>query len=86
VRRAAVSIPSNAAEGHGVKQDRWSLRHVSTAIGSSLELETQLEATVRLNYVSRDQAAPLFDTVDRVQKILYGMRRKRLADLGISAG
>lgn len=86
MRRAAVSIPSNVAEGHGVKQGRWALRHVSTAIGSALELETQLEASVRLKYLTRDQALPLFETLDRAQKLLYGMRRRKMADLGISAG
>jgi four helix bundle protein len=44
MRRAALSIPSNVAEGQGVVKPRWSLRYVVNAIGSSLELETQLEA------------------------------------------
>ena len=85
MRRASVSIPSNVAEGHGVKMPRWSLRHISTAIGSSLELETQLEASVRLGFVSRERTKALADGLDRVQKLLYGMRRKRLGQVGVSA-
>ena len=85
MRRASVSIPSNVAEGHGVGMPRWSLRYISTAIGSSLELETQLEAAVRLGFVSRDRTKALRDSLDRVQKLLYGMRREKLRRIGISS-
>jgi four helix bundle protein len=84
MRRAAVSIPSNVAEGQGVVKPRWSLRHVVTASGSSLELETQLEAAVRLHFVPRDRTKALADTLDRVQKLLYGMRREKLRRIGVS--
>src|SRR4051812_27013829 len=83
MRRASLSIPSNVAEGDGVFMPRWSLRYVVTAIGSSLELDTQLEAAVRLKFVSREQAKPLADSIDRVQKLLYGMRRDKLRRIGI---
>ena len=86
MRRAAVSIPSNVAEGKGVSQPRWSLRHIRTAIGSSLELETQLEVAIRLSFVSRDRAKTLADNLDRVQKLLYGMRRDRLSRIGAVVG
>jgi four helix bundle protein len=84
MRRASLSIPSNVAEGQGVDRPRWSLRYIRTAIGSSLELETQLEAAVRLTYVSRERAKALADSIDRVQKLLYGMRRERLGRIGAS--
>jgi four helix bundle protein len=83
MRRASLSIPSNVAEGDGVGLPRWSLRHIITAIGSSLELETQLEASVRLKYASRERTKALADSIDRVQKLLYGMRRDRVRRLGI---
>jgi four helix bundle protein len=82
MRRASVSIPSNVAEGYGVAMPRWSLRHIGTAIGSSLELETQVEAAVRLGFVPRERTASLADCLDRVQKLLYGMRRERLRRIG----
>jgi four helix bundle protein len=84
MRRASMSIPFNVAEGQGVEKPRWSLRYVRTAIGSSLELETQLEAAIRLKFVSRDRARALADSLDRVQKLLYGMRREKLQRLGMS--
>ena len=86
MRRAAVSVPSNVAEGQAVKMPRWSLRHVVTAIGSATELETQLEAAVRLRFISRERAQPLADSLDRVQKLLYGLRRERLGHSGIGVG
>jgi four helix bundle protein len=59
---------------------------VRTAIGSSLELETQLEAAVRLKFVSRERARKLAETIDRVQKLLYGMRRDKLRRIGAVTG
>jgi len=85
MRRASLSIPSNVAEGHGVGKPRWSLRYVSTAIGSSLELETQLEGAVRLGFVSRDRTKDLAESIDRVQKLLYGMRREKLRRIKAAA-
>ena len=84
MRRASMSVPSNVAEGQAVRAPRWSLRHVVTAIGSATELETQLEAAIRLRFVSRDRARELASSIDRVQKLLYGMRRERQLRLGIS--
>jgi four helix bundle protein len=84
MRRAAVSVPSNVAEGQAVKMPRWSLRHVVTAIGSATELETQLEAAIRLRFISRERAQPLADSLDRLQKLLYGLRRERSGRLGVS--
>jgi four helix bundle protein len=85
MRRAAVSVPSNVAEGQAVKAPRWSLRHIVTAIGSATELETQLEAAIRLRFISRERAQPLADMIDRLQKLLYGLRRERLGRLGVAA-
>lgn len=84
MRRAAVSVPSNVAEGQAVKAPRWSLRYVVTAIGSATELETQLEAAIRLHFISRERAQPLADSIDRLQKLLYGIRRERQRRLGVS--
>ena len=84
MRRASVSIPSNVAEGQGVRAPRWSLRHLVIAIGSATELETQLEAAIRLQFVSRDRARALASSIDRLQKLLYGMRREKERRLGMS--
>jgi four helix bundle protein len=59
LRRAAVSIPSNVAEGACRHSDRVYLNHVAIALGSHAELETCLEIAFRLEYLSATALAPL---------------------------
>ena len=51
LRRAAVSIPSNVAEGHGRRTTKAYLNHVSIAIGSHAELATCIELAGRLDFL-----------------------------------
>ena len=85
MRRASLSITSNVAEGQAVGSARWTLRYINTAIGSATELESQIEVAIRLRFVAVEKTQGLRDAVDRVQKLLYGMRRERRRRLGISA-
>jgi four helix bundle protein len=85
MRRAAVSVPSNVAEGQAVKSYRWSLRHVVIAIGSLAELQTQLEAAVRLKFITEADAAPIDSLLQRCQQILYGLRREKERRLATGA-
>lgn len=74
MQRAAVSIPSNIAEGHGLKQTRAYLRHLAIASGSLAELETQLEISSRLGYLA-DQDQSLMGKANEVGRMLTGLRR-----------
>jgi four helix bundle protein len=85
MRRAAVSVPSNVAEGQAVHATKWSLRHIFTAIGSSCELDTQLELALRLKFITPSVAKDLQSGIDRMQKLLYGIRRERERRLGLAA-
>jgi len=55
MRRAAVSIPSNIAEGYGRKHKTEYNQFLSISYGSLLELETQFLLATDLNYISKNQ-------------------------------
>lgn len=59
LRRCAVSIPSNIAEGHGRSTTKEYLRFLRTAVGSLCELRTQVEIGRNLDYLHVEQAASL---------------------------
>jgi len=54
VRRAAISIPSNIAEGDSLGTDKQSIRHFNISKGSSAELFTQFEIACEIGYVTED--------------------------------
>ena len=70
VRRAAVSIPANIAEGYGRLHRGDYLHHLSIAKGSLAELETHLVLAVRLNFVSEEQATASWQLSHEVSKML----------------
>jgi four helix bundle protein len=73
MRRAAVSIPSNIAEGHSRHTRPAYLHHLGIALGSQAELETQLELTVRLGMVSAAAAKDCEQQVALVGKRLHAL-------------
>ena len=74
VRRAAVSIPSNIAEGHTRESTKEYLNHISMAQASLAELETQMEIAVRLQYVPAADTAALFEQAVVLGKPLFALR------------
>ena len=74
LRRAAVSIPSNIAEGHTRESRKEYLHHVSVAHGSLAEVETQLEIARRLGYVSDQDHRALMETTVILGKQLFALR------------
>jgi four helix bundle protein len=75
LRRAAVSVPSNIAEGHGRDHMGDYLRQLSIANGSLMELETQVLIAGRLGYVPGDKANCVLARAARVGKLLSGLTR-----------
>lgn len=55
MKRSAISIPSNIAEGHGRNSSKDFSRFIFIAQGSKAELETQIEICVRLDYLTEQQ-------------------------------
>ena len=71
MRRAATSIPSNVAEGYRRKRKRPAYQnHVSIAMGSNAELETQLEVAFRNALLSREEHSVVIDLCSRVGAML----------------
>lgn len=74
MRRAAVSIPSNIAEGAGRNGAKEYLNFIGIARGSLSELDTQMQLAVMLSFTSSDHAA--FELADRTGKLLTGLHKK----------
>jgi len=74
IQRAAVSIPSNIAEGHALKQTLAYARHLAIASGSLAEIETQLEIATRLGY-NPDLCQKLLLQAGEIGRMLMGLRR-----------
>ena len=74
LRRAAVSIPSNIAEGQTRKHVKEFLQFLSTAQGSLAEVQTQIELAGRLKYLSAEQIEPALERADSLAKQLYALR------------
>jgi four helix bundle protein len=75
LRRAAVSIPSNIAEGHARGATRDFTRFLSIARGSIAEVETQLELAVRLNLLEQAAVDSVASKCDKLGRILRGLRK-----------
>ncbi|HXT62429.1 MAG TPA: four helix bundle protein [Pyrinomonadaceae bacterium] len=75
LRRAAVSIPSNIAEGYGRGSRKEYLQFLSIAQGSLKELETQIILAQRLTYSTQSQAERILSEAETVGKMLGGLIR-----------
>jgi four helix bundle protein len=75
LRRAAVSVVSNIAEGKGRSSDKELLHFLSNAKGSLFELETQLELAKHLAYLERSKADALVAKVNETGRLLNGLMR-----------
>ena len=84
MRRAALSIPSNIAEGFATKLRRRSRHHVRIALGSTAELVTCIELGQRLGYWDAPTVARMNEELDRVGQplsgVLRGIKRQEAAE------
>jgi four helix bundle protein len=73
IRRSAVSVPSNIAEGKGRSTDREFALFLSHARGSLLELETQLLIASKLRYIGKEEAESLGIRTEQLAKTLNAL-------------
>jgi four helix bundle protein len=76
LRRAAVSIPANIAEGNGRSTQRDYAHFLSVSLGSARELDTLLELAARLNFTSEAGAVPCHALLDEVCRMLHSLRSR----------
>lgn len=84
LRRAAVSIPANIAEGHGRHYDAEFVRFLYIASGSLAELETHIQIAQRLDYLDQIAADHLIGQCMEVARLLYGLtvfQKKKLGSV-----
>ena len=74
LRRAAVSVPSNIAEGHTRESTKEYLHHLSIAQASLAEAETQIEIAFRLTYCTREDLERILTVSTSLGKQLYSLR------------
>jgi four helix bundle protein len=79
LRRAAVSIPSNLAEGHARNTSKEFVHYLGIAKDSLAELETQILLASRLSFLSSDQCEALQQSTSEVGRLLNGLRRAILS-------
>jgi four helix bundle protein len=86
IRRAAVSVPSNIAEGHAYGTPARCVYHLRVAIGSVGELDTDFELAVRLQFVTAAQLEDVRAQLARTRQLLYGLLRAKLIQVAKATG
>jgi four helix bundle protein len=75
IRRAAVSVPANIAEGQARQHTREFLQHLSIAYASLAELETHIQIAARLSYLNEAAEDTLLSRCGEVGRLINGLKR-----------
>jgi four helix bundle protein len=86
MRKAAVSVPSNVAEGQASGPGRRYLHPVDIALGSLAELDTQVEIVRRRQLVSESRLQSIDKLLQQTGRLIHGLRRSLRRRLQIQVG
>ena len=75
MRRAAVSIPSNISEGAVGRSEAQFINYLTISLGSLSELDTQIELSFRLNYISPEEFEILLQKTDSCKALIFGLKK-----------
>ena len=81
LRRSAVSVPSNIAEGAARQSNKEFIQFLYVALGSLMELDTQLSIAKNLNFLSDESLNDLQSKTDEIGKMLNGLIKYRKSKL-----
>jgi four helix bundle protein len=73
IRRAAVSIPANIAEGHGRSTTGEYIQHLGIAHGSLMELETHIQIAGRLGYLTESQMRSVSESTPELGRMINAL-------------
>lgn len=76
IKRCAISIPSNIAEGAGRNSNKEFAHFLNISNGSAYELQTQLLLTSNLDLIEKQKIKPLIDMIIEIQKMNYNFQKK----------
>ena len=76
IRRCAISIPSNIAEGYGRRSTKDYIRFLNISMGSIYELQTQLEIGLNLNFISKSDYESVYKNIREIEIILRSLITK----------
>ncbi|WP_248656789.1 four helix bundle protein [Fibrobacter succinogenes] len=78
IRRAAVSVTSNIAEGMSRSSDREVVHFLEISYGSLMEVQSQLEVAQLLNYISKDSLDDVDPKTEEIAKMLSGLKKSKM--------
>ncbi|MEO8638259.1 MAG: four helix bundle protein [Candidatus Taylorbacteria bacterium] len=81
IRRAAVSIPSNIAEGRNRNTKKDFIQFLKISFGSTAEIETQMEIASELQYITSNELADVLNTISEITRMLHALCRKLSSSL-----
>lgn len=75
MRRAAVSVPSNIAEGAADRTNSQFINYLSTALGSLAELDTQIELSNSFGFIEEQEVDATYKLLNRTKALVFGLRK-----------